>query len=53
MPEEDKDEDKDDNFIIGDSQYVTNAKETDWKQYDAYKKWLWEVERDATGEQTR
>ncbi|KAJ4990032.1 hypothetical protein SVAN01_04495 [Stagonosporopsis vannaccii] len=38
------DDDEEDDFVIDDTPYVDNKKETNWEQYDKYKRWLQEVE---------
>jgi hypothetical protein len=40
---QDDEDEEDDDFEIDDAQYVANKRETDWKQYDKYKRWLKEV----------
>ncbi|KAH6615351.1 hypothetical protein C7974DRAFT_64595 [Boeremia exigua] len=37
---------REDDFVIDDAPYVENRRETDWEQYDKYKRWLKEVDED-------
>lgn len=39
-PIDDNEVEEDNDFVIDDAPYVTNKKDTDWEQYDKYKRWL-------------